>query len=354
MKPIRGSHLFVCLSIASTSVSCASSETATTEQLPPVQDAASDARPDTTTHDVAAEPPPEAGPDVVEAASETAVPDAPPEAAPPADAHQEADASGWPTCDSKPAGVQEQTLPQIWQQDATTPIGQPSSVWVSGVLVTAVSEGGCSAGRACHIYLQDAETYASFADGAHHAMQLSVSGAVAVHFTSIKVRDKVDVFAHALRDTASNPPQNELLLRVSYNLPGCAKKLVVSPDPTPTPITGVQLTDLTVAALEQTHGPLLIRVDAVTGKPGPANEVFAIRKTGGGFNDAGLESVVNVSPYFLSGASFSGLPTDGATAVSFDSITGVFGVYVPQTDGGTGGKYLMIYPRTISDLVKTP
>jgi len=263
----------------------------------------------------------------------------------------EADAASWPTCDSRPSGVPEQTLPQIWQQDATATISQPKEVWVSGAIVTAVSEDGCSAGRACHIYLQDAETYGSFADGSHHAMQLSVSGPVALHFTSIKVGDKVDVYAHALRDATSNPPQNELLLRVSYNLPGCAK---VVGSASPTPISAVPLTDLTVQALEQTHGPLLVQVESVTGKPGPVREVFAIWKTGEPFNEAGAESIVSVSPYFLPGASFTGLPTDGSTAVSFDTVAGVFGVYVPQTDGGTGGKYLMIYPRTMADLVKTP
>ena len=59
---------------------------------------------------------------------------------------------------------------------------------------------------------------------------------------------------------------------------------------------------------------------------------------------------MSASPYFLSGGSFSGLPSGGAT-VDFASITGVFGLFVPASDAGSGPKYLMLYPRTMTEMV---
>ena len=44
---------------------------------------------------------------------------------------------------------------------------------------------------------------------------------------------------------------------------------------------------------------------AVTGKPGPATQIFAIWNTSGPYVDAGLDTVVSVSPYFLPGGAFT-------------------------------------------------
>lgn len=289
---------------------------------------------------------PEATPDATPDAPEEAAPDAPVEAAPdaPVDAPDPDAGDPWPTCDAQPAGVPDMTLPEIWTANPST----PTEVWVTGLYVTAISWGGCSSGNACQVFLQDAETYASFAAGAQHGMKLFVSGATAEHFESLQVGDRVNVYAHAWRYNL-NPAQNELLLQVNGTLRGCAKAVGSG---TPAPIEGVELTDLTVDAYENTHGPLLVRVDEVSGKPGAATETFALWKTGGPFVEAGVESVVSASPYFLDGGSFSGLPTDGTTTVDFASITGVFGLFVPAppADGGTGPKYLMIYPRTMAGM----
>ncbi len=242
---------------------------------------------------------------------------------------------GWPTCDSQPSGVDARTIHQVWQADPT----QPTELWVSGVVVTAVSRGGCQAGQACQIFLQQNPTYGSFAAGAHHAIKLFASAATALHFDTIAVGDVVDVLAHAWRYNIDG--QNELLLQVNAQLPGCAKAVGTA---SPSPITGVTLPDLTVQSYEQTHGPLLIRVANVSGTPGQPQETFALWETGV-FSDAGIESVTSLSPYFLSGVVFSGL-TQGLTT-DFDSVTGVFGLFVPPN----GPKYEMIYPRTLSEIV---
>ncbi|HPB96729.1 MAG TPA: hypothetical protein PKW66_12505, partial [Polyangiaceae bacterium] len=247
----------------------------------------------------------------------------------------------WPTCDAQPPGVADQTLPEIWSANPDS----PTEVWITGLYVTAISRGKCSAGAACQVFLQDALTYASFQGGAHHAMKLFVSGNTAKHFESLAVGDRVNVLAHAWRYNV-NPSQRELLLQVNSSLRGCAKKVGSGE---PTPIEGVALTDLTVEAYENTHGPLLVKVDGVSGKPGVPSETFALWKTGGPFVDAGLETVVSLSPYFLPGGVFSGLPTNATTVVSFSSIVGVFGLFVPSSDGGSA-KYLMLYPRTMDDV----
>ena len=342
---------FVC----SLALACGSSDSSSNGSVNPGTDAGSDAQleaaPDVA-NDSALEASPDVTADAIEDvapdAGQDATPDAPVEAAPDAPVEASPDAQTdagdpWPTCDAQPAGVPDMTLPEIWTADPST----PTEVWITGLYVTAISWGGCSSGNACQIFLQDAETYGSFAAGAHHGMKLFVSGATSEHFETLQVGDRVNVYAHAWRYNV-NPAQNELLLQVNGTLRGCAKTVGSG---TPSPIEGVELTDLTVDAYENTHGPLLVKIDGVSGKPGPTSETFALWKTGGPYTEAGVETVVSASPYFLSGGNFSGLPIDGTTTVDFASITGVSGLFVPSTaDGGTALKYLMLYPRTMGEL----
>jgi len=161
----------------------------------------------------------------------------------------------------------------------------------------------------------------------------------------------VDIDGYVNRSTAF-PPQNELMFSVNKAYPACMKKVGSG---TPAPISGVKLTDLTQNAYENTHGPLLVKVDGVSGKPAKANETFALWSTSGPFVEAGVDTIVSASPYFLPSGAFTGLPTDGLTVQKFTSISGVFGLFVPTTgDAGTGPKYLMLYPRQMTEMVKAP
>src|SRR5437868_5602513 len=78
---------------------------------------------------------------------------------------------GWPTCDAQPAGVPAKTIHEIWQDDPS----QPTPVWVSGVFVTGVSQGGCQAGSACQIFVQQDEQYADLAAGSQRALKIFAS-----------------------------------------------------------------------------------------------------------------------------------------------------------------------------------
>lgn len=345
---------------------CAASDTSTdAPALQPTSDASAgedatgqhDAEPasDSASAQQDAEPGTDAPAPVDAAADSEPKPDAQPQqdAEPPPDAEPEPDAepnsdSGpepWPTCDTQPAGSAARTIVQVWQDNPST----ATPVWISGVVITAISKGGCSAGSACQIFVQEPGSFESLEQGAHRAIKLFISGNTAEHFENLAVGDKVDVYAHAWRYNV-NPAQQELLLQVNWQLRGCAKKTGTD---TVEPIGGVRLTDLTVQGYEQTYGPLLVRVDAVAGKPGAATETFALWHPGV-FNDAGPQDIVSASPYFLPGGRFDHLPTDGQTVVHFASITGVFGLFVPSTDAGTAPKYLMLYPRTVPDMPLAP
>ena len=246
----------------------------------------------------------------------------------------------WPTCDSPPADVAVKTIPQLWQDDPV----QPTEVWVSGVIVTALSKSACVAGQPCQIYLQQDPSYANFAAGAHHAIKLFASPPTAAHFDKVKLNDVVDVRAYAWRYTVGG--QNELMLQVNLQLPGCIKPTSTAQ---PTPIVGVKLGDLSKAAYESTHGPLLVQVAQVSGKPAMPAEPFALWHTGV-FSDAGVEQIVSLSPYFLPKGELVGLSEGQKTA--FSTITGVFGMFVPPVgDGGTAKKYLELYPRSMAELV---
>ena len=218
-------------------------------------------------------------------------------------------------------------------------------MWIPSAIVTGISFGACSAGFACQVFLQADATYASFTAGAKHAIKLRISSSAASYFSSLAVGDRVDVLGWAWRYNLGG--ENELVVQVNNLLPGCAKKVGSA---TPTPITGVTLSDLTVTAYEQTHGPLLVQVAGVTGKPQAASEIFGIWETGVGIGDAGPGEIVSLSPYLLSGGKFSGL-TSGAN-VDFQTVAGVFSLYVPFTEGGATSKYKVLYPRTMSELVQ--
>ncbi|MCC6668346.1 MAG: hypothetical protein IT375_31670 [Polyangiaceae bacterium] len=250
---------------------------------------------------------------------------------------------GWPTCDSPPSGVPQKTLAQIWSDNPA----KETQVWVPGVFVTAISGAGCVSGSTCQVFVQQAESYPSLAAAAKQAIKLRIANTVALHFTSLKVGDKVDVLGYAWRYTLGGA--NELVIQVNSQLPGCAKKVGGG---TPVPISGVQLGDLSVSTYEQTHGPVLIQLSAVSGKPAAVKEIFGLWKTGVGIGDAGPEAVVNASPFFLPNGAFVGLPTTGTDTVNFKTVSGVFSVFVPGADGGAAPKYKVVYPRSMSELAQ--
>lgn len=319
-------------------------------------DSASDAVSDTMTPEAKADilEPEDSGSDVDDAGNDASQPDTQPldSTSPDGDIEDSTSPDSpadspepWPTCDAKPDSVPARTLPEVWALNPAT----PQAVWLSDLYVSAISYGKCSAGFACQVFLQDALTYGSFADGAHHGIKLFASKNTAEHFSHLAVGDKVNVQAFAERTTLL-PGQNELQLTVRTGFAGCAKRIGTGDL---VPIEGVELTDLTVAAYETTHGPLLVKVKEVSGRPGNPKETFALWKTGGPYTDGGLESVVNASPYFISAGTFTGLPSDGETRVNFAWISGVFGLFIPVSDAGQA-KYLMLYPRRNDELVKVP
>ncbi len=257
------------------------------------------------------------------------------------------DAFLWPTCESMPASATPRTISDTWALNPTT----PNETWVAGAYVTAISGGACSAGVACQIYLQSDLAPGSLAAGAHEAIKLFASAAAASHFVGLKVNDRVDALGWAWRYNVGG--QNELLLQVNMNLPGCARKVGTG---TPLPVTGVRLSDLTLIAYENTLGPLLVQVSDVSGVyGGVATATFGLWNTpdagpDSGFLDAGAPSLVSLSPYFLPASKFAPpFATGGATR--FATITGVFGLFMAPVDGGTAPKFLEIYPRTMADVV---
>ena len=243
----------------------------------------------------------------------------------------------WPTCDTQPANVVAKTIQEIWTEDPA----MPEEVWVSGVYVTAVSASGCSAGNGCQVFVQSAETFPSIAAGSQQAIKLFASPATAMHFEGIGVGDRIDILAHAWRYTVGG--QNELLLQVANNLPGCAK---VVGSGTPLPVEGLVIEDLTVALYEQTMGPLLVKIDAVSGSPDMPNELFGLWPA---FNPGTqpLEEITSLSPYMLPGSVFVGLQQD--LIHNFESITGVFSLFVPPQAPPT--KFEVLYIRSMDDAV---
>jgi hypothetical protein len=244
----------------------------------------------------------------------------------------------WPTCDAQPGGVPLKSINDVWNDNPST----ETQVWVPGAYVTAISGNGCVDNQTCQVFLQQDLSYASLAAGAKHAIKMRISASVAKYFTGIAVGDRVDALGWAWRYNLNG--ENELVLQSNATLPGCLKKVGTG---TAIPVT-VQYSDLTVNAYEQTTGPLLVQLAGVTGKPALPGEIFGLWLTGVGIGDAGPEGLVNLSPYFLANSSFTGL-TQGVNT-DFSSVTGVFALFVPVVEAGTPIKYVVVYPRTMSEV----
>lgn len=244
---------------------------------------------------------------------------------------------GWPTCDAPEPGATQKTLHQIYLDNPT----QPTQVWLPGVYVTAVSKGGCQAGVACQLYVQQDLSYPDLSSGSQQAIKVFVSANAATHFTGIQVGQRVDVDAFAWRYNLMG--QDELLLQVNLQLKGCAKP-VGAGDAQP---VSVQLSQLMFTPYDQI-GPLLVKVTTVHGKAQAPAETFVILpKT---FQDAGPTDLVSLSPFFLPGGTFPAF-VSGMT-YNFTEVTGVFGIFVP-TQMPTS-EFREIYPRTTADYTVGP
>lgn len=241
----------------------------------------------------------------------------------------------WPTCEAQPSGVTAATIPDVWTEDPTA----LTEHWVSGVYVTAISGGGCVAGTACQFFVQQSESYASLAAATHQSLRVFVSAAAASHFTTLAVGDRIDLDAYAQRDTTSG--HDELMFVVNLAYPGCARTTGTG---NLQPVSA-QLSDFTVDAYQHTLGPVLVRVSTVSGRPAGSTETFGLWPTGSITMDP-ITTITSLSPFFLSGAAFSGL-TQGVVT-NFASVVGVFGIFSP---GAGMPEYEEIYVRTSADYV---
>ncbi len=240
----------------------------------------------------------------------------------------------WPTCDTQPTGSPTKTLEQIWTDNPT----QFAEAWVPGVYVTAVSKDGCTANDDCQFFVQQDESYASLNAATHKSLRVAAAPSVASYFAGIAVGDKVDLYAHAIRDTTNG--KNELFFLVTPTLPGCAK---VVGSGTLVPLT-VTLDDLSVQAYEVDRGPLFVSVDTVSGKPHLPGETFALWDTGGPIGND-ITTVTSLSPYFLPNGTFTGLTAEQVT--DFQKTVGVFGLFYPS--GNPVMKFEEIYARETAD-----
>lgn len=245
----------------------------------------------------------------------------------------------WPDCTSQPAGSAATTLHTLWQDDPAA----PTPVWVEGVYVTAISKGGCVSGEACDVFVQEQESFADLAAAAQRSLKLFISPATSEHFLGLAVGDQLNVYAHAWRYDVNG--EDELLLQVNLQLPGCAQK-VGSGDPKP---VAASLAELTQQAYYTTHGPLLVTVapaSGLSGTPHLPEETFAIFETGV-FSEAGVEEIMSLSPYFLPSAAFVGWTPEAP--LTFTSVTGVYAVFIPA--GAPLVRYKEIYLRTMAEAV---
>ena len=242
---------------------------------------------------------------------------------------------GWPTCDAKPDNVPEKTLHEIWLEN---PVSQ-TEVWVSGAFVTAVSGDGCVAGTACQFFVQEAPQFVDFADAAKRSLKVFASANTSSHFEGIKVGDQVDIQAWAWRYDIDG--QNELLLQVNLQFPGCAK---VVGSAVPKPVTAT-LAQLTVKGYEEDYGPVFVELDGVSGKPHLPAETFGMWPTGQ--IDMSPDGPTSLSPFFLDGAVFVGLTSEKIH--DFTKVVGVFGLFVPPANPLV--KYKEVYPRTMTEVV---
>ncbi len=242
----------------------------------------------------------------------------------------------WPDCTSQPNGVPTKAITDLWSMNPSVPV----QVWLPGVYVTAISKGACTAGVACEFNLQQDLTYGSLEAGAQHAIRAWISSSTSKYFTSLAVGDQVNAMAWAFRETEAG--QNELILHVDTVEPGCALKIGSG---TPTPITGVQLTDIgSLDAYEQIYGPLLLEVANVTGTPKQPDQTFGLGNTffDGGVTDA---QIISLSPYYMPNGAFVGL--EAGVKTKFTSVSGVFNEYFNPDASAT--KYLEIGARTSAD-----
>src|SRR6201999_1095356 len=106
-----------------------------------------------------------------------------------------------------------------WSDDPTS----QTETWLSGVYVTAVSNGACSANKLCTFFVQQDLSYADLQAAAHHAIKVLASAQAATHFAGIAVGDRVDLLGWAWRYNLDG--QNELLLQIDAPIPGCFKKV---------------------------------------------------------------------------------------------------------------------------------
>lgn len=247
-------------------------------------------------------------------------------------------APGWPTCDSQPPNSTSEPIPQVWADNPAT----PKKVWIKGVVVTAVARSGCVAMESCQIFIQQDDAYATLAAAQKQSLPIGIAPAVAQHFVGIQVGDKVDVYGHVFRNTQNG--KNELGILVTPALQGCAK-VVGAGNPVPVAATLPVLT----TPYYEANGPALVTVSGVTGKTKTPVETFALWDTVAG-PTGGIEEVTSLSPFFLTGAAFTGLTP--ATVTDFVSVTGVFGIFAP--DAVPLIKYEEIYPRTANDIVVLP
>jgi hypothetical protein len=246
------------------------------------------------------------------------------------------DAGPWPTCDAQPAGSTETTIPAIWADESVLPL----RAWVPGVYVSAISRGGCTAGMVCQIYVQQEPSYASLAEATHQSIRVGISSAAASYFEGIAVGDEIDLFGQALRETTTDG-RDELIFLITETMPGCAA--VVTSGTALTPVT-VMLDDLTVDGYEHDIGPVLVRVDLVSGRAQDADEIFALWETDQPIN-GDITTVTSLSPFYTAGGAFTGLTA--GEIVDFEYVVGVFGVFAPPATPLI--KYESIYVRSAAD-----
>lgn len=240
---------------------------------------------------------------------------------------------GWPECIPENFGDSDATIADVWA--ANPPVPEP--FWLPGLVVTAVSLGGCVEDAFCQIFVQQEDTFASFAAGAQQAIRVQVAPEAAFRFLDVAVGDLVDLGGEPYRDVADG--KNELLFFIRDSTPGC---MAVNGKGDPQPVVAT-LADLTVEAYEDTVGPLLVRLDTVSGRPHEPNALFAMWDTENGPDDGGIETVTNMSPFFIPGGVFVGFVPEQIE--DFTSVTGVFGQFRPNG----GAKYETIYVRSMGD-----
>lgn len=241
----------------------------------------------------------------------------------------------WPTCDLQEPNVPAKTLPQIWTDNPAT----PARAWVSGVFVSAVSGAGCVANTSCQIFVQQGESYADHNAAKKQSIRFAVAPAAASRFVGIVAGDRVDLDARAFRDTTDG--KNELIFLVTDNLKGCMKKTGTG---TLVPVTTTL--DLLSVPEYEANGPILVKIDTVTGRPHLPAETFALWDTGAPL-PGDLTTVTSLSPFFITTSAFSGLTAEQVT--DFASVTGVFGIFTP--DAVPLVKYEEIYPRSMAEVI---